>query len=76
MPALNTGGRNQARAASQRDHVPNGMAMPCWTPAAEERFRADADSAAARRFRDQLLVLSNLAGTPGGGAMQALPHGS
>ncbi len=50
-------------------YVPNGMAMPYWTPAAQgASFELTPILQPLAPFRDQMLVLSNLAGAPGGGS--------
>src|SRR5258705_8641775 len=48
-------------------YVPNGMAMPYWTPATQGTgFELMPILQPLAPFRDQLLILSNLAGAPGG----------
>jgi len=50
-------------------YVPNGMAMDSWTPAAEGAgFEFTPILKSLEPFRDQMLVLSNLSGAPGGGS--------
>jgi Protein of unknown function (DUF1552) len=50
-------------------YVPNGMAMDSWTPAAEGiAFDLPPILQPLEAFRDQMLVLSNLRGAPGGGS--------
>jgi hypothetical protein len=50
-------------------YVPNGMAMDSWTPAVEGAgFEFPPILKSLEPFRDQLLVLSNLSGAPGGGS--------
>jgi hypothetical protein len=50
-------------------YVPNGMAMPYWTPATQgASFELTPILQPLAPFRDQLLILSNLAGAPGGGS--------
>ena len=50
-------------------YVPNGMAMDSWTPATQGAgFEFTPILKSLEPFRDQLLVLSNLRGAPGGGS--------
>jgi len=50
-------------------YVPNGMAMESWTPATlGAGFEFTPILKSLEPFRDQLLVMSNLRGAPGGGS--------
>jgi hypothetical protein len=50
-------------------YVPNGMSMPYWTPATQGAgFELTPILQPLAPFRDQMLVLTNLAGAPGGGS--------
>ena len=71
VPALTAVVNTAASAVSRLGivYVPNGMAMGSWTPAAEgTAFDLPPILQPLTPFKDQLLVLSNLRGAPGGGS--------
>jgi len=71
VPALTAMARTPANPVRRLGvvYVPNGMAMDSWTPAAEGMaFDLPPILQPLEAFRDQMLVLSNLRGAPGGGS--------